>query len=114
MFGCIRNCQYVASKMLGIELLNILSAESSDSTLLRVILPFLIDLSQDKDVNVARYAFNSLLDLCYNFVDPFETEEDIAYYHLLLAFFINTIKGSNIRTAMFTRFEEIYNICEWL
>jgi len=47
-------------------------------------------------------------------VDPFETEEDIAYYHMLLDFFINTIKGSNIRIYMFNRFEEIYNICEWL
>ncbi len=90
--------------MLGIELVNILGRESSDKTLLRVVLPYLIHLSQDTDVNVAKYAFNSLLDSCYEFVDPFETEEDIAYYHMLLDFFVNTIKGSNIRIFMFNRF----------
>ena len=74
IYSCLRNCQYVASKMLGIELINIMSQESSDKTLLRVILPYLIDLSQDKDINVAKYAFNSLLDLCYCFVDPFDNE----------------------------------------
>lgn len=32
-----------------------------------------MNLSQDNDVNVAKYAFNSLLDSFYNFIDPFET-----------------------------------------
>ena len=63
-----------------------------------------MNLSQDIDVNVAKYAFNSLLDTFYNFIDPFETEEDIAYYHMILDFFVNTIKGSNIRIFMFNRF----------
>lgn len=73
IFSCIRNCQYVASRMLGIELINILGRESSDRTLLRVVLPYLMNLSQDSDVNVAKYAFNSLLDTFYDFIDPFET-----------------------------------------
>lgn len=85
-------------------MINILGRESSDRTLLRVVLPYLMNLSQDTDVNVAKYAFNSLLDVCYNFIDPFETEEDIAYYHMLLDFFVNTIRGSNIRIFMFKRF----------
>lgn len=54
VFSCIRGCKYVASKLLGIELLGMVARDCTDAVLLRMILPAYMALAQDSDVSVGR------------------------------------------------------------
>ena len=72
IFSCLRGCKYVASKLLGLEVMNLLSKDCSDSFRLHILMPYLMNLSEDNDLTVAREAFFSFIAMFYDFVDPFQ------------------------------------------
>jgi hypothetical protein len=74
----------------------------------------LISLTQDSDMTVAKYAFTTLLGSFYYLINPFNSEEDIAYLQIFIDFLLNNIKASKIRISIFEKFAEIHKICEWL
>jgi hypothetical protein len=86
-------------------MMEVVARSSSDSVLLRVLLPIYMTMSQDSDISVAREAFLGFLNLFYYFVDPFHSEEDIHYFEAILEFFISIIKQSKLRLTLFSRFK---------
>jgi len=88
--------------------------DCDDNVILKVLLPFLMHLTQDSDISVAKYAFLGFLDAFYYFVDPFHQEEDIYYFEVILDFIINCIKPSKLRICLFSNFKGVYYICERL
>jgi hypothetical protein len=64
--------------------MNLLARDCSDQYKLHVVLPYLMHLSEDSDISVAREALLSLVNLFYCFVDPFNSEEDIHYYEIII------------------------------
>jgi hypothetical protein len=117
VFSCLRGCKYVSSKLLGIELMNLLSKDCSDQFRLHILLPYLMNLSEDTDLSVGREAFFSLIALFYDFVDPFNSEEDVHYYEVILEYLANIIRQSKnhkLRSTLFGNFKEMFLILEWL
>ena len=54
IFGCVRGCKYVASKLVALELMNLLGKDCGDEFRLHVMLPYFINLSEDIDLSVCR------------------------------------------------------------
>jgi hypothetical protein len=48
------------------------------------MIPLLVSLLDDADSVTSKYAFNSLIDLFYMFIDPFQNEEQIPYYDVII------------------------------
>ena len=95
-------------------MLIIIGKESNDKILLNKFVPYLLSLIEDADSVVCRYAFNTLIDLFYEFIDPFHNEEDTNYYNIFIEMLINCIKTARLRITLFRRMKEIYEICQWL
>ena len=75
------------------------------------MIPSLINLLDDPDNLTSKYAFNSIIDVFYMFIDPFNNEEETHYYDIIIEMFINCIKTSRLRINLFRRLSEIYSIC---
>lgn len=54
IFGCIRGCKYVASKLVALELMSLLGKDCSDEFKLHVLLPYFMHMSEDNDISVCR------------------------------------------------------------
>jgi hypothetical protein len=44
----------VASKLLGLEMMNVIGKNCSDSVLLKILIPIYMNMTQDSDLSVAR------------------------------------------------------------
>ena len=101
----------MASKLVGLELMDLVARSCSDTVLLKVLLPIYMTMAEDSDISVSREAFLTFLNLFYYFVDPFHSEDDIHYFEAILEFFIGIIKQSKLRLVLFSRFKEVFSIC---
>jgi hypothetical protein len=45
VFGCIRGCKYVASKLVALEIMSVLSKDCSDRFKLHILMPYLMHIS---------------------------------------------------------------------
>lgn len=70
--------------MIALQMLMAIAREADDSIRMKRLVPYLINLIEDTDSAYSRYAFNTLIDLFYLFIDPFKTEEDTNYYDMFL------------------------------
>lgn len=61
-----------------------IARETSDEIKLMRVLPYLMSLLDVTDIVVAKYALNSIIDLFYLFIDPFQNEEQTSYYQVFL------------------------------
>ena len=48
------------------------------------MIPLLISLLDDPDSMTSKYAFNSIIDLFYLLIDPFENEQQTPYYDIII------------------------------
>ncbi len=77
--------------------------ESNDSVRLTRMMPLLISLLDDPDIMTSKYAFNSIIDVFYMFIEPFQNEEQTPYYDLIIEMLINSIKTPRLRVNLFQR-----------
>lgn len=91
-----------------------IAKESTDVIKLTRMIPLLVSLLDDPDSVTSKYAFNSLIDLFYMFIDPFRNEEETPYYDVIIEMLINHVRNPRLRVSLFRRLSEIYYILEWL
>lgn len=84
IYSCLRGCKFVDSQLLAIEMIMFIARETSDEIKLMRVLPYLMSLLDVTDIVVAKYALNSIIDLFYLFIDPFQNEEQTSYYQVFL------------------------------
>lgn len=96
--------------MVAIELLYVVGSGSTDRTKIQRILPYLINLTADTDVQVAGLAFLKSIDIFYTIVEPFSSLEETKYYKTIVENFSTLSKSTPLRCLFLEQLPRIYKI----